>query len=138
MPKHLKKAIGETIPVASQYTCGQIAFLMQVSHRTAAKMIDNGTIKGFRMMSARLPDKRERRVLHSSLIAFIKWCPDYHFMLSRLENYDPAADFGKDHLKLWNKTGRKKPRVKIQQELDSSALGLGLEHESSEPETESI
>ncbi len=132
MPKNLKRAAEGCIPVASQYTCGQIAFLMQVSHRTAAKMIDQGVIQGYRMMSGKTPKVRERRVLHAALVDFVAKNPDYRFMLDRLENYDPVTDFGKDYQKKWNPKPRRRRRTRIMQELGSAALASGLVLEGEE------
>jgi hypothetical protein len=140
MPKYLKTSVKGKIPVAEQYTCGQIAFLMGCAHRTAAKLIDSGRLKGFRLMSGKKPEVRERRVLHKALIAFINEYPDYAFMLGRFENYKPEKDFGKEYRKKWAKklgNPRKKSRFLVQRELDSGALASGLEfgealHESQE------
>jgi len=132
MPKKLKRTAEGCIPVASQYTCGQIAFLMQVAHRTAAKMIDQGVIQGYRMMSGRTPMMRERRVLHAALVDFVAKNPDYRFMLDRLEDYDPVVDFGKDYRKKWTPKPRRRRRTRIMQEVGGDALASGLVLETEE------
>lgn len=49
------------------FTTGQVARLCHVGARTAAKWIDSGRLKGYR-----LPLSRDRRVLRAELIAFMK------------------------------------------------------------------
>jgi hypothetical protein len=69
----------KTLPRQEQYTAGEVAILYGVSHRTACKMIDNGTIAGFTV-----PGSKERRVLFASLAAHVKANPAYAFVITKI------------------------------------------------------
>jgi hypothetical protein len=93
-------------------------------------MIDKGYIKGFRLVSSPTKKLRERRVLHSSLVAFIKEYPDYKFMLDRLDGYDATKDFEEGFYRRWPATCRPptahprrvKGKQRIEEVVDASAL----------------
>ena len=69
----------KTLPRQEQYTAGEVAILYGVSHRTACKMIDGGSIKGFTV-----PGSKERRVLLTAITAHIAAHPDYGFVLAKI------------------------------------------------------
>lgn len=48
------------------FTTGKVATLCRVSSRTAAKWIDSGLLKGWRV-----PGGKDRRVARSELVAFL-------------------------------------------------------------------
>jgi hypothetical protein len=56
----------DKLPRREQYSAGDIAFLYGVSHRTAVRMIDSGTIPGHT-----IPGSRVRRVLHADLVGHV-------------------------------------------------------------------
>jgi len=49
------------------FTTGEVAKLCRVSSRTAAKWIDNGLLKGWRV-----PGGKDRRVARKDLVAFLE------------------------------------------------------------------
>ena len=49
------------------YTTGQVARLCQVAPRTAAKWIDSGLLRGYR-----IPGSQDRRVTHEALVDFME------------------------------------------------------------------
>ena len=90
MPQILKSANPNgQIEVKSHYTTGDIAHLMGVAHSTAARLIDQGEIRGIWLPTKR----RQRRITHGALVAFVRQRPDFKYMLERLNGYDPGGDF---------------------------------------------
>ena len=63
MPQILKSAKNGMIEVKYHYTTGDIAHLMGVAHATAARMIDQGEIRGIWLPTKR----RQRRITHGAL-----------------------------------------------------------------------
>jgi hypothetical protein len=61
------------------YTSGQVARLFGVTSTTAAKWIDRGVLKGFR-----LPGSLKRRVAHVELIAFVCRHPEFVIELDKI------------------------------------------------------
>lgn len=82
-PKDMKVVKDGQIPVAEHYTTGNIAFLFGVAHLTAQRWIDDGTIPGFRLPGSS-PHKRERRVLHRTLMKFVSDNPELEHILDKL------------------------------------------------------
>ena len=70
----------KTLPSQEQYTAGEVAVLYGVSHRTACKMIDGGSIKGFTV-----PGSKERRVLLTAIQEHVKANPNYTFVLAKIQ-----------------------------------------------------
>src|SRR5271166_3604028 len=62
---------------------------MGVAHATASRLIDSGELRGLRLPTRR----RQRRIAHQNLIAFVRRRPDFQYMLERLQGYDPSGDF---------------------------------------------
>ena len=89
MPQILKSAKDGQIAVKEFYTTGDLAFLMGVSRATAIRLIDQREIRGLRLPTKR----RQRRITHNALIAFVRRNPDFRYMLDRLNGYDPRVDF---------------------------------------------
>ena len=89
MPQILKSAKDGQIAVKEFYTVGDLAFLMGVAHATAIRLIDQGEIRGFWLPTKR----RQRRVTHKALIAFVRRHPDFRYMLDKLKGHDPRVDF---------------------------------------------
>ncbi|MGO8900530.1 MAG: hypothetical protein ACLQU5_19610 [Isosphaeraceae bacterium] len=89
MPQILKSAKDGQIAVKALYTAGDLAFLMGVAHATAIRLIDQREIGGFWLPTKR----RQRRVTHEALIAFVRRNPDFRYMLDKLKGYDPHVDF---------------------------------------------
>ena len=89
MPQILKSAKDGQIAVKEFYTVGDLAFLMGVAHATAIRLIDQREIGGFWLPTKR----RQRRVTHKALIAFVRRHPDFRYMLDKLKGYDPRVDF---------------------------------------------
>lgn len=76
----------KTLPYKEQFSAGDIAVLYGVSHRTACKMIDSGSIKGFTV-----PGSKARRVLFSSIKAHVAANPAYAFALAKIVTNGPNA-----------------------------------------------
>ena len=93
MPQILKSAKGGKIAVKEFYTAGDLAFLMGVAHATAVRLIDRREIAGFWLPTKR----RQRRITHNALIAFVRRNPGLRYMLERLKGYDPARRFSRGH-----------------------------------------
>jgi excisionase family DNA binding protein len=89
MGQILKSAPDGRIRVASFYTVGQIAVLMQVAHSTVLALVDQGKLQAFRMPTQR----RDRRITHSAMIMFVRKNPEFRYMLDSLDGHDPGADF---------------------------------------------
>ena len=89
MPQILKSARNGQIAVKEFYSTGEIAYLAVISHSTAARLIDSGEIRGLWLPTKR----RQRRITHGALIAFVRTHPDFRYMLERLNGYDPRGDF---------------------------------------------
>ena len=89
MPQILKSAKDGQIAVKEFYTAGDLAFLMGVAHATAIRLIDQREIRGLRLPTKR----RQRRITHNALIAFVRRHPDFRYMLDKLNGYDPRVDF---------------------------------------------
>ena len=89
MPQTLKSAKDGQIAVKEFYTAGDLAFLMGVAHATAIRLIDQREIRGFWLPTKR----RQRRITHRALIAFVRRNPDFRYMLDKLKGYDPRVDF---------------------------------------------
>lgn len=89
MPQILKSSKDGQIPVKEFFTAGDLAFLMGVAHATAIRLIDQREIRGFWLPTKR----RQRRVTHKALIAFVQRHPDFRYMLDKLNGYDPRVDF---------------------------------------------
>ena len=92
MPQILKSAKDGQIAVKEFYTAGDIAFLMGVAHATAIRLIDQREIRGFWLPTKR----RQRRITHKNLIAYVRRNPDLRYMLDKLNGYDPRVDFPVD------------------------------------------
>lgn len=69
----------KSLPRKEQYTAGEVAILYGVSHRTACKMIDNGTIQGITV-----PGGKERRVLMSAIREHVAAHPQYAYVLGKI------------------------------------------------------
>ena len=69
----------KTLPKQEQYTAGEVAILYGVSHRTACKMIDGGSIKGFTV-----PGSKERRVLYTSIRDHVTTNPQFVYVLDKI------------------------------------------------------
>jgi len=89
MPQILKSAKNGQIAMKEFYTAGDLAFLMGVAHATATRLIDQREIGGFWLPTKR----RQRRITHKALIAFVRRHPDLRYMLDKLNGYDPRVDF---------------------------------------------
>ena len=89
MPQILKSARNGQIAVKEFYSTGEIAYLAVISHSRAARLIDSGEIRGLWLPTKR----RQRRITHGALIAFVRRNPDFRYMLERLNGYDPRGDF---------------------------------------------
>jgi len=89
MPQILKSAKDGQIAVKEFYTAGDLTFLMGIAHATAIRLIDQREIRGLRLPTKR----RERRITHGALIAFVRRNPDFRYMLDKLNGYDPRVDF---------------------------------------------
>ena len=89
MPQILRTAKDGRIAVKEFYTVGDLAFLMGVAHATASRLIDQGEIRGFWLPTKR----RQRRIAHKNLLAFVRRHPDFRYMLDKLNGYDPRVDF---------------------------------------------
>ena len=96
MPQILKSAKDGQIAVKEFYTVGDLAFLMGVAHATAVRLIDQREIRGLRLPTKR----RQRRITHGALIAFVRTHPDFRYMLDKLNGYDPRVDFPEGALPL--------------------------------------
>jgi excisionase family DNA binding protein len=70
----------KTLPYKEQYTAGELAILLSVSRRTATRLIDNGLIPGFTA-----PGTRERRVLFSTIKAYVVARPQYAHVLAKIQ-----------------------------------------------------
>ena len=89
MPQILKSAKDGQIAVKEFYTAGDLAFLMGVAHATAIRLIDQREIFGIWLPTKR----RQRRITHGALVAFVRRNPDLRYMLDKLKGYDPRVDF---------------------------------------------
>jgi excisionase family DNA binding protein len=89
MPQTLKKAPDGRIQAASFYRVGEIAVLMGVAHNTIIRLIDQRELRGFWMPGKR----RDRRVGHGALIAFVQRNPAFGYMLDKLDGYDASKGF---------------------------------------------
>ena len=89
MPQILKSAKDGQIAVKEFYTVGDLAYLMGVAHSTAIRLIDQREIGGFWLPTKR----RQRRVTHGALVAFVRRNPDLRYMLDKLKGHDPRVDF---------------------------------------------
>ena len=89
MPQILKSAKDGQIAVKEFYTAGDLAFLMGVAHATAIRLIDQREIRGFWLPTKR----RQRRVTHGALVAFVRRNPDFRYVLDKLKGYDPRVHF---------------------------------------------
>lgn len=56
-----------TIQRRRTYTTGQVAAICGVAHRTAAKWVDKGILKGYR-----IPGGEDRRIAHADLLGFVQ------------------------------------------------------------------
>ena len=74
-----------TLPKQEQYTAGEVAILYGVSHRTACKMIDEGTIKGLTV-----PGSKERRVLYTAVVEHVTANPQYSYVLAKIVTNGPT------------------------------------------------
>ena len=88
MPQILRTARDGRIAVKEFYTVGDLAFLMGVAHATASRLIDQGEIRGLWLPTKR----RQRRIAHKNLLAFVRRHPDFRYMLDKLNGYDPRVD----------------------------------------------
>jgi excisionase family DNA binding protein len=89
MPPALKRARDGRVKTARFYSTGEVAVVLGISCSTTKMWIDQGIIIGYR-----LPGRRpDRRVMHASLIRFIKTHPQFKYGLDRLIGYDPTTDF---------------------------------------------
>jgi hypothetical protein len=77
----LEDRVGMTVARKDHYTMGELATMFAVSPRTASKMVDDGTIQGFR-----LPGRQVRRVLHRTLLKFVADHPEYGFALEKIKD----------------------------------------------------
>jgi len=89
MPQILKSAKDGQIAVKEFYTVGDLAYLLGVAHSTAIRLIDQREIFGFWLPTKR----RQRRITHGALIAFVRRNPGLRYMLDKLKGYDPRVDF---------------------------------------------
>jgi hypothetical protein len=89
MAQVLRSARDGKIAVKEFYTVGDLAYLMGVAHSTAIRLIDQGEIRGFWLPTKR----RQRRITHGALIAFVRRNPDFRYVLDKLKGYDPRVDF---------------------------------------------
>ncbi len=71
----------KTMKRREQYTTGDIARLFGVSNRTAAKMIDQGSLQAHTV-----PGGKERRVLHSTLEEYVSAHPQYKYVFNKLQD----------------------------------------------------
>ena len=88
MPRVLKSAKDGKIAAKSFYSVGEIGFLLGMACSTVRRLIDQRAIHGLRLPTKR----RQRRVTHKNLIAFVRLHPDFGYMLERLNGYDPNVD----------------------------------------------
>ncbi len=56
-----------SIPMKDVYTTGEVAKICNVTIRTVIKWFESGVLKGFK-----IPNSRDRRIPHTSLVAFMK------------------------------------------------------------------
>lgn len=112
MPKILLTAIDGKIPVRDQYTAGEIAYIMGVAHRTACKLIDDGSITGFRLPPCPNGKLRERRVHHGALLAFVMKYPSYKYMLDKLTGLKEHDEFSEPQVIEVSKCKTKKAKAK--------------------------
>lgn len=71
----------KTVERKDEYTAGDIAIVYGVAHRTACKLIDEGTIAGHRV-----PGGRERRVLHADLMRHARGnFGNFKYVLDKIE-----------------------------------------------------
>lgn len=63
-----------------QYSAGEVAYMLGVSHRTACSYIDAGVIPGFAF-----PGSQRRRVLFTAIQKYIAENPKFEFMLLKIE-----------------------------------------------------
>jgi excisionase family DNA binding protein len=89
MPQILKSAPNGRIRAAQFYSVGQVAVLMGTAHSTVLRLIDQGQLSAFRMLTQR----RDRRITHNALVALVRKNPVVMYMLEYLDGYDRAADF---------------------------------------------
>jgi excisionase family DNA binding protein len=75
--------------MARSYSTGELATLMGTSRSTVIRLIDQGEISGFFMPGKR----RDRRVIHNSMIMFVRKNPAFRYMLDKLDRYDQSVDF---------------------------------------------
>ena len=73
----------KTVARKEQYTSGDVAILLGISHRTATKLIDGGAVRSFK-----LPGSQERRILHAELMTFLHRDPSYQYALAKLTDPD--------------------------------------------------
>jgi hypothetical protein len=69
----------KTLARKEQYTPGDLAILLGISSRTAAKLLDRGTVKSFKF-----PESRGRRIHHADLVVFLKSDPCYRYALDKI------------------------------------------------------
>ena len=89
MAQVLRTARDGRIAVKEFYTAGDLAFLMGVAHATAIRLIDQREIFGIWLPTKR----RQRRITHGALVAFVRRNPDLRYMLDKLKGYDPRVHF---------------------------------------------
>jgi excisionase family DNA binding protein len=75
--------------MAMSYSTGEVATLLGTSQSTAIRLIDQHEISGFFMPGKR----RDRRVTHGALIAFVRRNPGFRFALQNLSGYHAGDDF---------------------------------------------
>ena len=75
--------LNEELIMEEVFTTGQVAKLCRVSTRTAAKWIDKGMLKGWR-----IPGGKDRRVKRSELVAFLA-----RHGMPTLEEFEAGVDF---------------------------------------------
>jgi excisionase family DNA binding protein len=85
----LKRAPGGRVKKARFYSTGELATLMGTSQSTAIRLIDQHEISGFFMPGKR----RDRRVTHQALVAFVRRNPGFRFALENLCGYHASDDF---------------------------------------------
>jgi hypothetical protein len=76
----------KSLPRAEQYTAGEVAILYGVSHRTACRMIDEGALAGFKV-----PGSKERRVLHTAIVAHVEANPAFAYVLAKIVTKESKA-----------------------------------------------
>jgi hypothetical protein len=82
MPVVLKRAKGGKIKCQQYLSAGEVAFVLDEHVQTVRRLIDRGTLKGFRLPRP----KRERRVSLEALVEFIKHNQGYKQALARIED----------------------------------------------------